>query len=140
MRYKKISKQYFSLEEANGQLTSVKKYILRLMKLNKVIAMVRTLHVQCNDSFSTEVMFIQQNKKLHKLYFKFFKTYEDLLNIGATIKDVDQGLVDFYSVHEGREILLCYRLGEESITHWHELHGGYNCRKPVEELQIRRVE
>jgi len=139
MRYSKIAKQYFTVQEAEQKISSVNKLLLRLIKLNQVITLVKTLQVQTEVQFTTEVFFIQQYKKLHKLYFKFFKTYEDMLKLGAVIKDIDQGLVDFYAMHEGREILLCYKLGEKSIACWHEVKEGFNARKSVEELKLQNI-
>ena len=42
-----------------------------------------------------------------------------------------EGLVDFIGRHEGRDVYLCWKLGEERITHWHELNAGFAGRKPV---------
>ena len=51
---------------------------------------------------------------------------------GAIVKDIDQGLVDFLAVREGEEILLCWRLGEDEITHWHSLEEGFAGRKRLD--------
>ena len=40
---------------------------------------------------------------------------EKLLDAGVVLKDLDEGLVNFFSMHDGREIYLCWRLGEEGI-------------------------
>ena len=50
---------------------------------------------------------------------------------GALLKDLDLGLVDFPSVIDGEEVLLCWRQGEESITHYHGINEGYYARKPI---------
>ena len=41
------------------------------------------------------------------------------------------GLVDFLHLRDGREVNLCWRYGEERITHWHGLREGYAARKPL---------
>jgi hypothetical protein len=51
---------------------------------------------------------------------------------GAIVKDVDLGLVDFPARREGEEILLCWRLGEEEVAHWHGLDEGFAGRKPLD--------
>ncbi len=55
--------------------------------------------------------------------------------MGAEVKDLDRGLVDFPSVRRGREIYLCWKLGEgERISWWHELKTGFAGRRPIKEL------
>ena len=48
---------------------------------------------------------------------------------GAIVKDPDTGLVDFPARLEGEEVLLCWRLGEEQVAHWHGLEEGFAGRK-----------
>ena len=47
------------------------------------------------------------------------------------MKDVGEGLVDFPTRREGEEVLLCWKLGEGEITHWHGLEEGFPGRKPL---------
>ena len=49
---------------------------------------------------------------------------------GAIVKDVDEGLVDFPALRQGEEILLCWRLGEDEVAHWHGLEEGFAGRRP----------
>ena len=51
---------------------------------------------------------------------------------GAIVKDVDTGLVDFPAVRGGEEILLCWRLGEDEVAHWHGLEEGFAGRKQLD--------
>ena len=48
---------------------------------------------------------------------------------GAIVKDLDEGLVDFPALRHGEEILLCWRLGEDEVAHWHGLEEGFAGRK-----------
>jgi len=50
---------------------------------------------------------------------------------GVEIKDLDQGLIDFPSLREGRVVYLCWRLGEGKLAFWHELDGGFAGRQPL---------
>jgi hypothetical protein len=54
-------------------------------------------------------------------------------SIGVQVKDLDIGLLDFPCEVEGEIILLCWKLGEKSITHWHGTHEGFASRKPIDE-------
>lgn len=55
----------------------------------------------------------------------------ELEKIGCIFKGFDAGLVDFYSLREDRLVFLCWRLGEERITCWHELDAGFGGRQPI---------
>lgn len=52
---------------------------------------------------------------------------------GAIIKDLDMGLLDFPTLREGREVYLCWRLGETRISWWHEIEAGLSGRQPLED-------
>jgi hypothetical protein len=54
-------------------------------------------------------------------------------SIGVQVKDLDIGLLDFPCEVEGEIILLCWKLGEKSITHWHGTREGFASRKPIDE-------
>lgn len=58
-------------------------------------------------------------------------------SIGVQVKDLDIGLLDFPCAVEGRTVLLCWRLGEKSITHWHGTDEGFAGRKPIDERIAR---
>jgi hypothetical protein len=58
-------------------------------------------------------------------------------SIGVQVKDLDIGLLDFPCLVDGQIILLCWKLGEKSITHWHGTSEGFAGRKPVDERIAR---
>jgi hypothetical protein len=57
---------------------------------------------------------------------------QELEGVGCVFKGFDAGLVDFYSLREDRPIFLCWKLGEERITHWHEIDAGFSGRQPID--------
>jgi hypothetical protein len=58
----------------------------------------------------------------------------ELQELGILVKDLDAGLVDFPCRREGEDVLLCWRLGEEEVSFWHGLEGGFAGRRPIDEL------
>jgi hypothetical protein len=56
---------------------------------------------------------------------------EELRGTGCELKDIEQGLVDFRSEIEGRQVYLCWKLGEPTIDWWHELDTGFAGRQPL---------
>lgn len=58
-------------------------------------------------------------------------------SIGVQVKDLDIGLLDFPCLVDGQIILLCWKLGEKAITHWHDTQEGFAGRKPIDERIAR---
>ncbi len=56
---------------------------------------------------------------------------ERVQEMGCEVKDIDQGLIDFRAEHEGREVYMCWKLGEPDVRWWHELETGFAGRRPL---------
>ena len=59
----------------------------------------------------------------------------EIRQLGVEMKGIDSGLVDFPSELNGRPVLLCWQLGEESVQYWHEEDAGFAGRQPVASIQ-----
>lgn len=59
-------------------------------------------------------------------------TLAEIDSIGVLVKDLEQGLLDFPSVMDGKPVLLCWKLGEPAIAHWHTEEEGFAGRKPLD--------
>jgi hypothetical protein len=57
--------------------------------------------------------------------------------IGVQVKDLDIGLLDFPCKVDDEVILLCWKLGESTITHWHGTGEGFAGRKPIDQRILR---
>ena len=55
----------------------------------------------------------------------------ELAVVGCVFKGFDGGLVDFRSQREGRDVFLCWKLGEEEVAHWHEVNAGFASRQEL---------
>ena len=71
----------------------------------------------------------EREKAIHRVK----DTLAEINAIGVQVKDIDIGLLDFPCKVEGRIVLLCWKLGEHGITHWHTSSEGFAGRKPVDE-------
>ena len=56
---------------------------------------------------------------------------EQINDVGAQIKSLEEGLLDFPSLRDDEQVLLCWRLGEDEIGYWHGLDEGFAGRKPL---------
>lgn len=63
----------------------------------------------------------------------------ELEQIGCELKDFERGLVDFPALLEDRLVFLCWRMGEEHVTHWHELEAGFAGRQPIDAALFPRT-
>jgi len=54
--------------------------------------------------------------------------------LGITLREIETGLVDFPALVNGRQVWLCWRLGEGDVEWWHELSDGFGGRRPLIEL------
>ena len=59
--------------------------------------------------------------------------------IGVQVKDLESGLLDFPCRVDDQVVLLCWRLGEPAIEHWHTVEAGFQGRQPVDERFRRRA-
>ena len=59
-------------------------------------------------------------------------------SIGVQVKDVETGLLDFPCRVDDEVVLLCWRMGETAIEHWHTMEDGFKGRKPLDERFRRR--
>lgn len=61
------------------------------------------------------------------------EAFEQIQEIGCLVKDLDIGLIDFPTRYRGREVYLCWKLGETGIAFWHDVEDGFAGRKPIDQ-------
>ncbi len=59
-------------------------------------------------------------------------TLAEIDAIGVQVKDLEEGLLDFPCIIDGRTVLLCWKLGEKEIGYWHSPEDGFAGRKPLD--------
>lgn len=130
-----MKKRYFTLEEAQILIPEISIKLRKLINISKAINLLNTIEISYEDGFHFIFNEINSRKNIHKLYYEFYEILEEILNYGAIVKDLNFGLVDFYSLNNGKEIFLCWQLGENKIKYWHETNSNYDERKPIELLE-----
>jgi len=137
-------KPHFTVEEAERILPRVRRLLARLHTLKaqvNFLADEKEAPVQLTEPFSEDEIYrfafaqeIKLNRELHKHTYEFFRILDQLNELGCTVKDLDEGLVDFPCRLNSRDVMLCWKEGEDRITHWHELETGFAERKPIIDL------
>jgi len=127
--------QYFTLEEARKTLPYVRRVVSDIVAVyRRWKDGVRRYEVIAASSRSDRGEADEQIELRDEVegFARQISAYlEELSNVGCVLKGFDDGLVDFHSRLDGRDILLCWRLGEEDITHWHELDAGFAGRQEL---------
>ena len=50
---------------------------------------------------------------------------------GIVLRDIEQGLIDFPGMRDGKEVFLCWRMGEDAVNYWHDPDTGFAGRRPL---------
>lgn len=130
-------KKTFSIEQAEEHLPRVSRLLRRAQRFYDKIAWLLeandvVVEVTGEDGFHCVVTDqLRVNKQFHKMYFKFYSVLEELANDGVILRDIEDGAVDFPTLINGKEVFLCWELGEKKIQFWHDGEGD---RKPIVDL------
>lgn len=54
--------------------------------------------------------------------------------LGIQLRDIGRGLIDFPALSAGRQVWLCWELGEDDVSFWHDLETGFGSRRPLIDL------
>jgi hypothetical protein len=123
-------KRRFTLAEANRSLPLVKRVVADIVRSHEnAVALQAKLEDGVTGKERTKTQ-----EELETLMDRLQGFVDELAEIGVELKDYSMGLVDFIGRHQARDVYLCWKLGEEQIAYWHELHTGFAGRKPVSQL------
>ena len=133
VQYLIMPKKYFIVESAEKEIPKIKKSLAMLQSIKKAIDAISSVRIDIEEFGFDEVRETgtKLQKEYYKLNYEFYKELEKLESIGCILKDLELGLVDFYCKFEGRDIFLCWKLGEKRIEAWHEADSGFAGRKPI---------
>ncbi len=135
-----MSDRTFTLEEAQNLLPILESLLKQAIQSKQVIEEVdnelqQTAHrVFLNGGMLLNVVRLARRKnEREKAVQRLKDAISEIDATGVQVKDLDIGLLDFPCMVEGELILLCWKLGEEKITHWHSTSAGFAGRKPIDE-------
>lgn len=127
-----LSSAHFTLSRANRALVLVRRVVTDIVSDYASLGDLRRERDECVDNPGNRERLEELDSLIDDLIARLDARNRELLSIGAVLKDWRSGLVDFPAIYQGRRVWLCWRLGEDGITHWHELHDGVSGRRPVE--------
>ncbi len=124
------STKRFKLAEANRSLPLVRRIVSDIVKTHDQVTALQT---SLDAAKSKEQPTIQG--QLDRAVEHLQNYVEELHEVGCDLKDYQMGLVDFIGRHQGHDVCLCWKLGEENIAYWHEIQTGFAGRQPVSILE-----
>lgn len=129
----------FSREEAEALLPKVRPLLLEIQQLGREIAeheshlYIDEAKLMSNGHKKTPSDTEALRQKVRSLNSRIDDDAHAILDMGVIVKDLAEGLVDFPSLLHGREVYLCWKLGEDGIHWWHEIEAGFAGRQPLDE-------
>ncbi len=129
--------RHFTAEEANGALTEVRPLVERMVEQRRlhVEALERQEelegHIRGNGGGIPPAELADTAAEVERLARELAKVVDEIAALGAEVKDLDEGLIDFPALRRGETVLLCWKLGEDEIRYWHAVEDGFAGRRPL---------
>ena len=127
--------RYFTPDEANAELSEIRPLAEELVSRRREQQRLQASRVELAAKIagngggidSQALAELEQAEQSERV--EIARCVNAIHGHGAIVKDLDTGLVDFPALRRGEEILLCWRLGEDEVAHWHGLEEGFAGRK-----------
>ncbi len=133
-------KRTFTVSDAEAMLPVLEGLLRKAISAKKQVQAVEAefervrTHVFASGGAELDVVALARRRaEADKLVQQLKDAVAEIQSTGVQVKDLDTGLLDFPCNVDGGTILLCWRLGESRITHWHGLEEGFAGRKRIDE-------
>ena len=130
-------KRLFTIDEANHMLPLVRAIVADLMQLSQQVIdtrrrldhLTRGRDMSEGDPYDDELADVERG--LEKDTRQLQEYVNELRDLGVEPKGLAEGLVDFPALLDDRIVFLCWKHGEEEVTHWHDIDSGFAGRQPL---------
>jgi hypothetical protein len=122
--------RYFTVEEANQALEIIRPIVEQILKIRAAV-LARSPEVwpviekAAGNGGGKAAMQVEREFERLDAYVR------QIQSLGAVLKDINIGLIDFPALRDGREIYLCWRYGEAAVQYWHDLDAGFTGRQSI---------
>ncbi|MCA9076157.1 MAG: DUF2203 domain-containing protein [Planctomycetaceae bacterium] len=128
--------QQFSIEDANRMLPLVRAIVADIVQLASDIEdrqdrlnVVSDRQSERDDLYAEELQ--QMQHEIDQDEDRLDDFIQELVDLGVELQDAIVGEVDFRTRVDGREVLLCWKLGEAEVSHWHTEDAGFAGRQSL---------
>ena len=122
--------RHFTREEANATLEGLRPLLQRLRDAKDLLT-DEEAHEALSDAAPGNGGG-EPATQVGESFLEVRRLLAALQEAGIVIRDIDRGLIDFPALLDGREVYLCWQLGEDGVDHWHDLEAGYGGRQPLD--------
>jgi hypothetical protein len=122
--------RHYSVEEANATLPGLQRLLQRLRDAKDMLT-----DAEAHEALSESAPGNgggEAGVQVGTSFLEVRRLLGEVQEAGIVIRDIDRGLVDFPAIIDGREVYLCWELGENEIGFWHDLEDGYRGRQPLD--------
>ena len=129
--------RFYSIDQANARLRDLGPILHKLKADRDAVAdaqreLVRFRATNGNRRHAEELK--AREDGIRDRVFRMERYVAQIVAWDVTLRDIETGLVDFPALVNGRQVCLCWRLGEDAVAWWHELEAGLAGRKPLIDL------
>ena len=124
--------KHFTVAEARSELPELKRVFQELHDLRDAIKVASSRHDGARQAQEGNGGGGEQSGAYMEVNVRFQELIRSITERGIQLKDLERGLVDFPHLREGREVFLCWQLGEDTISYWHEIETGFAGRQLLE--------
>ena len=130
---KEPARRYFTVEDANRTLPLVRRIVNDIVEDYRrwKDAVHRYELLAGAPTAETDPTPGELHDEIERIAERIAGYIDELSAIGCLFKGFDDGLVDFYGKRDGRDVFLCWKLGEPAVEHWHEIGDGFAGRQPL---------
>ena len=128
--------RYFTPEEANELLHAVRPFAERMVAHRQALVVAQTKHaalvraVSGNGGLRPGEL-AGAESRVEREAAGLTRCAEAIQELGAVVKDLEDGLVDFPARRGEEEVYLCWRVGEGEVGFWHRVDEGFAGRRPL---------
>lgn len=131
--------RFYGIDEANEQLVEVRPLLERLaaQRLDLIRLRDRAVTVgsgASGDAEDTDDELRNLRLRMQGIIDQMQAAVSRIDGLDIVLRDIETGLIDFPALVSGRQIWLCWRLGEDDVAWWHDLSSGFSARQPFSDL------
>jgi hypothetical protein len=138
-----MARRYFTVGEVDRLIPRLERIFIQVIQLRSAMRGEERKLERAGVTLSADALekdtsrdpaAVRQAKMMFRAYYEALtEGLSEVDHVGGEVKDMEIGLVDFLARRGEEDILLCWKLGERSVEHWHPVDSGFRGRKPIDD-------